>query len=331
MKSFTKHLFSQTLPNQKGSAYMTNNTPKLVVFLLLCAAGITFHVSRTAEEENLKPEYVFSDEGLRRLFTQKDSADSSPRHARTSLVRHQPTAQAKEEDTTEDNGVPTASVLLDHAQDIASDQDTNNTAEVYDVIVVGAGWSGIAAAVTLHASNITNIKVLEGRDYIGGRSYSKKNAWQDYDVDMGSMWLLYGAQNPLYQIANETDIDMVEYQYLSTLVSMEENETIGVQEFSEIAYSVYDYGYWYYRSAKSFFVDAIDEGLNVSAAEAFDLIDKNAYYDAEDKKSVLKASLQEYLELMYAAKTEDMSLWFGVQGEESSLGGYYADDASKSM
>ncbi len=39
---------------------------------------------------------------------------------------------------------------------------------VLDVVIVGAGWAGIAAAMTLQAKGIENFRILEARDYVGG-------------------------------------------------------------------------------------------------------------------------------------------------------------------
>ena len=48
---------------------------------------------------------------------------------------------------------------------ISSGADT-----VYDAVIIGAGWSGVSAAAKLMAKGTNNILLLEGRDYIGGRS-----------------------------------------------------------------------------------------------------------------------------------------------------------------
>lgn len=255
---------------------------------------------------------------------------------REKLLQSSPSIATSEDGgLAEERGFPKATSLK---EDALISQRTSEQTEpypknhLYDVIIVGAGWAGVAAAVHLQGQNITNIKILEGRDYIGGRSYTKKHSvWEnnDYELDMGSMWLLYGSQNPLWDLANETEVDKVPYPYLTTLASMEENETVGVEEFNDLSYRVYDYGFGQYRVAKTYLVDAVDEGLNVSVSETLDLIDRNSYNDRETKKIVLKASVQEYTELMYGARTEDMSLWYGIQGEASYLGGFDAEDAGK--
>jgi ribulose 1,5-bisphosphate synthetase/thiazole synthase len=59
-----------------------------------------------------------------------------------------------------------STLLLYHA--------TSATTLDYDVIVIGAGASGLAAASTL-IDNGKNVIVLEARDRIGGRVYTDKS------------------------------------------------------------------------------------------------------------------------------------------------------------
>lgn len=63
--------------------------------------------------------------------------------------------------------------------------------DVHDVIIVGAGWSGLAAANYLIEAGITeNILILEARDRIGGRSYTKDGAFKiGHPVELGSGWI----------------------------------------------------------------------------------------------------------------------------------------------
>ncbi len=80
---------------------------------------------------------------------------------------------------------------------------SSNRAGLYDAIIIGAGWAGMSAAMTLKSKGINNIKVLEAKDYIGGRSYTTYQTFngEDIPVDFGSMWLHGGVDNPLYDVA----------------------------------------------------------------------------------------------------------------------------------
>ena len=57
-----------------------------------------------------------------------------------------------------------------------------------DVIVIGAGLSGLVAARELEARGLA-VTVLEARDRIGGRVWLQRDALRGLDLDMGGAWL----------------------------------------------------------------------------------------------------------------------------------------------
>lgn len=72
--------------------------------------------------------------------------------------------------------------------------------EKADVVVVGAGLSGLAAARRLiEGSCGTDLKVivLEGRDRVGGRAWTAHMGEGKNHVDIGGAWLQYPDRNPL--------------------------------------------------------------------------------------------------------------------------------------
>eukprot|EP01084_Bolivina_argentea_P123680 219176_1 len=72
------------------------------------------------------------------------------------------------------------------------------TKDVYDVIILGAGMTGISAATELYANGIENILIIEAQDYIGGRiktiEFGTKNK---VNVNIGTSWI-YGACTTWY-------------------------------------------------------------------------------------------------------------------------------------
>ena len=73
-----------------------------------------------------------------------------------------------------------------------------------EVIVIGAGAAGLAAAKTLDQQGITSI-VVEGSDHIGGRAHSREIApgvW----FDQGCAWLVEGVKNPFVPLAKSLGI-----------------------------------------------------------------------------------------------------------------------------
>ncbi|ANB11362.1 polyamine oxidase [Sugiyamaella lignohabitans] len=77
-------------------------------------------------------------------------------------------------------------------------------AKELDVIVVGAGIGGIAAASEL-AKNGLKVVVLEARDRLGGRLFTdRKSGSKPYEL--GCSWLHESVDNPLLKIALDNDI-----------------------------------------------------------------------------------------------------------------------------
>jgi monoamine oxidase len=74
---------------------------------------------------------------------------------------------------------------------------TPNPAATPDVVVVGAGSAGIAAARRLMAAGLT-VTVLEARRRIGGRTVTAR--FKGHPLDLGAHWLHAGPINPLVRL-----------------------------------------------------------------------------------------------------------------------------------
>ena len=67
-----------------------------------------------------------------------------------------------------------------------------------DVVIIGAGAAGLAAAIALHSGPLT-FTVLEARDRIGGRAYTDRETFRSTPVDLGASWIhSFGPNNILY-------------------------------------------------------------------------------------------------------------------------------------
>ncbi|MFK7823244.1 MAG: flavin monoamine oxidase family protein [Oligoflexales bacterium] len=78
-----------------------------------------------------------------------------------------------------------------------------------EVIVIGAGLSGLGAARALHEVGVS-IKVLEARGRVGGRVDSRKLGTDM--VDLGANWITGEGKNPIYQLAKNFHI---KHEYLN--------------------------------------------------------------------------------------------------------------------
>uniref|UniRef100_A0A8C8DPD5 Amine oxidase n=1 Tax=Oryzias sinensis TaxID=183150 RepID=A0A8C8DPD5_9TELE len=85
----------------------------------------------------------------------------------------------------------------------------------YDVIVVGAGISGLSAAKLLKASGLNPV-VLEARNRVGGRTFTVRNKETKW-VDLGGAYV-GPTQNRILRLAKEYDIKTYKVNEQESLV-----------------------------------------------------------------------------------------------------------------
>nr|POE96405.1 putative flavin-containing monoamine oxidase a [Quercus suber] len=79
--------------------------------------------------------------------------------------------------------------------------------EHVDVVVVGAGLSGLQAAVDLQEAGLS-VKVLEARDRVGGKTWSKPVNGAIHDV--GAAWINDSNQSKIHALAKRYELDLVQ-------------------------------------------------------------------------------------------------------------------------
>jgi monoamine oxidase len=83
--------------------------------------------------------------------------------------------------------------------------------------IIGAGISGLHAAMLLHENPQFDIEILEAGDRIGGRIHSMDNAFGMGNVELGASEI-YGTNNAWYGIVNRSQTALVASQGPSTYV-----------------------------------------------------------------------------------------------------------------
>lgn len=72
----------------------------------------------------------------------------------------------------------------------------------YDAVVIGAGLSGLQAALTLHKSGLKYL-VLEARDRVGGKTLTLRSSAGATKSELGAAWINDSNQGHMWKLANE--------------------------------------------------------------------------------------------------------------------------------
>ncbi|CAF5152180.1 unnamed protein product, partial [Rotaria sp. Silwood1] len=76
-----------------------------------------------------------------------------------------------------------------------------STSELFDVLIVGCGSAGIAAAIELQKISQVKFILLEARNRVGGRIVTDTTTFgTNTPIDLGAQWLHhFRPENPLYR------------------------------------------------------------------------------------------------------------------------------------
>lgn len=90
-----------------------------------------------------------------------------------------------------------------------SSRSTCKMAQKFQVVIVGAGLSGLRAAREVHNAGLSYI-VLEAMDRVGGKTLSVHASDGHGAVDLGASWINDTSQSEIYKLAKEFGFDLVE-------------------------------------------------------------------------------------------------------------------------
>lgn len=95
-----------------------------------------------------------------------------------------------------------------------------------DVIVVGAGLSGLRAATLLHEAGL-EIAVLEAMDRVGGKTLSVNvptgPGGKSGVIDLGAAWINDTNQSEIYKLARELGFDLIQQRATGLDINETEN------------------------------------------------------------------------------------------------------------
>jgi monoamine oxidase len=180
-----------------------------------------------------------------------------------------------------------------------------------EVLVIGAGMAGLAAATALQKAGYTVI-VLEARDRIGGRVWTDRT-WPDTPLDMGASWIHGINGNPIAEIAEAEKIATLPTDYENVWLYNTEGRLLEDDEHDNAA-----------QAAEAFFEQALEEAderydADVSIQQALDDLLATQPL-SPDQQRMLNYFVNATIEHEFAADVADLSLYQWDEGEGSSGG-----------
>jgi monoamine oxidase len=210
-------------------------------------------------------------------------------------------------DTNTDTTTNTATNTTTPLKSVAA----NDTTAV-DVLIIGAGMAGVAAAATLQAAGKT-VRILEARDRIGGRMWS----WRKWGapVELGANWIETAKGNPLVKLAKEAGV--------ATHADPEEAEELFIDTVAGRPLS---------ESEAEGLYDQIESMLDalIEAAEERDIDQDASLRDGLNALPAYKKLNDNRRRLIESVLTQVVSDEFGAEADKLSWTGYDAGEAAYS-
>jgi len=181
------------------------------------------------------------------------------------------------------------------------------TSDSADVIVIGAGFSGLAAAKTLMDAG-KNVIVLEARDRIGGRAFSDSTWPGKYPLEMGAAWIHGVTGNPLSTLAKANSLQTLPFNYekkafyknSGVLLARNEIDTFE-KEFDQVS------------KGAGALADKLDS--DIALATTFKTFASNSKWTDLQLSNARRLAHVE-IEHEYAAPLESLSAWNWSEGSE---------------
>jgi len=183
--------------------------------------------------------------------------------------------------------------------DIGETTDVLPEEKVYDVLVIGAGMSGIAAADFLDDKGLS-VLILEARDRIGGRIWTMYWDEAEKQIDLGASWIHGTTNNPITKIAEDHGIELLETDMDSRVILGANGEWIDDYTENEI-----DSLYTQFQEYMWYFAETVNKDTSVKVAEENFINLRNL---SEEQKNQLRFIINADLEHEENADVFDLSL-----------------------
>ena len=168
---------------------------------------------------------------------------------------------------------------------------TNDNKPKQDIIIIGAGIAGLAAAKTLKDAG-HKVTILEADTRFGGRI--KTVDMGDYSADFGASWVHGINGNPLYKLANENAIMTKPTFYNPSYIFDNNGEEVTSQEWKTIEQKLEELvnlAYENFGSSLQYLLDLMEPDLNLS----------------EKLKRAFYGSVRSEIEIPYAVDANDIA------------------------
>ncbi|TSK92915.1 Spermine oxidase [Bagarius yarrelli] len=154
----------------------------------------------------------------------------------------------------------------------------NTASRDIKIVVVGAGFAGLAAAASLFQAGFQNVLILEANERIGGRVFTTKPFTENI-IELGANWIHGQDGNPLYQLAKEQDLL---------------DESTAASKIMCLPHCVTPCDYFFMEGGKQLSPDSVDQVCSL-----FSKLTSKAF-ESELKEEHRALSLGEYLDVSFA-------------------------------